>query len=144
MASVVTALVSNKLIGAPVHDAPPKAAGFGAGDATISNPGVFISAESLTFPSAAAVCAAIVGGLKLFFGDAGNVWWVLGVCFVVGSIIILLGWPKRDHSKSLTPEERRTLAAYTVIGVLNIFLLFISVMGILSVSTQTVPGLPPT
>lgn len=113
--------------------------GFDDAEATKSSTGVFITAESLTFPTAAAVCAALVGGLRIFFGDAGKAGWVLAVCVVVGGIIILLGWPKKD-SEDKAASLRRSVA-YAAIGILNTFLLFISVIGIITVSTQAVPGL---
>jgi hypothetical protein len=131
--------VVSGLIASPVHTSGA-AAGFTAKPEP-AVPGVFISGESLTFPSAAAVCAALVSGLKLFFGDADNVWWVLSVCVFVSIIIVLLGWPTKKDPADPDPSPKRTIAVYIAIGALNTFLLFVSVMGIISVSTSKVPGL---
>ncbi|SEQ80496.1 hypothetical protein SAMN05444745_11170 [Arthrobacter sp. OV608] len=109
-----------------------------AGATGTSSTGIFVVAESLTFPSAASICAAIVSGLKLFSGDAYSAYWVLAVCSVVGGIIMWLGWPKNQGS-SKSPKQFKTNSGYFLIGVLNIFLLFVTVMGVLSMSTQQAP-----
>lgn len=97
---------------------------------------VFISADSLTFPTAAAVCAALVNSFGVFSDKAShNVWIVLGVAVVVGAIIIVVGWP----SDTSTPKQKWV---YAVTGLLNILLLFASTMGLTSMATQSVPGLP--
>lgn len=131
MASTVSALRSSDDVLQPIP-----------GGAT---PGVFISAESLTFPTAAAISAALVGSLRLFVGGAAeNVWWVLAVCVVVGGLIIVMGWPTPDPNRERTPADTKRVVVYVIAGLLNILLLFSSVMGIVSISTQEVPSLPPT
>jgi hypothetical protein len=97
--------------------------------------GVFISPDSLTFPTAAAVCAALVNSLGVFIGSAPrNVWIVMGASVLVGSIIIIVGWPAR--------AGRKGTVVYAVTGILNILLLFASVIGLTAMATQSVPGLP--
>lgn len=102
---------------------------------TAVSKGVFISSDSLTFAGAAAISSALLGGLNAFVSDAAsNAYWVLGTCAVVGVLIMGIGWPGRTGL--------RETAIYVVTGLLNIFLLFTSVMGIAAAATQEVPDVP--
>lgn len=119
MASMITAIQGGQEVGTPGETATAK--------------GVFITAESLTFPAAAAICSMLLGGLNLFVANASsNAWWALGVCSLVGGFIIALGWP----GKTATPRE---IMSYAGTGVLNVLLLFSSVVGVAAAATQQAP-----
>jgi hypothetical protein len=97
--------------------------------------GVFISPDSLTFPGAAAVCSALLGGANLFIVGAGkDVRWALVICFLIGSFIIYAGWPGGT--------SKREKGIFLGVGAINIGLLFVSVIGVASAATNVIPGVP--
>ncbi len=122
MASLTTAIQGGQTVQTP-------------GDTGVTK-GVFITPESLTFPAAAAICSAVLGGLNLFIANAArSPLVVLAVCILIGAFIIAAGWPGKGSS-------RREVMLYLGTGVLNIFLLFTSVIGVAAAATQQAPSLP--
>jgi hypothetical protein len=121
--------------GAPPKDGPEHLGPLYQPDRTLKTGNLFISPDSLTFPTAAAVSAALVNSVGVFSAAASrNVWIVLAASFIVGSIIVAVGWPEKSG--------KRSNVIYGITGLLNILLLFAGVMGLTSMATQTVPGLP--
>lgn len=97
--------------------------------------GVYITDESLTFPSAAAVCSAILGALNLFVDKASTNPVNAGIiCAIVGLFIVVAGWPGPEAN----PKK---VTVYLGVGLLNTALLFTSVIGVTAAATQQVPAL---
>ncbi len=92
-------------------------------DAAGSKTGVFITAESLTFPLATGIGATLLQLLGRFVsGAASSIWYGLLVAAFLGAAIIFLGWPHES--------DGRAKSRHVVIGMINTLLLAASLMGI--------------
>jgi len=104
-------------------------AGGAAGGAQERTRGVFVTPESLTFPAAAAVCVALLSGAELLVRGAGtDRLWALGVCLLVGAVVVAAGWPSGQVLRG------RQAVVHLAVGLLNTGLLFVSVVGVTSAS----------
>jgi hypothetical protein len=94
--------------------------------------GVFITAESLTFPAAGGIALAVLTALNpLVKGASTSVAAQAMVCGVLGVLIYF--W---SLTKDLTVPDRIVGA---VVALLNTILVFGSVAGLITLATNTVP-----